>query len=63
VHEAQEMLGEEVAVYLDGGPAEDSVPSTIIDVSGEVVRVLRLGAIPLDLLREVAPEVQAPGRA
>jgi len=59
VHEARDMLGEDVAVYLDGGPTEDSQPSTIIDVSGDVPRVLRHGAIPLEQLREVAPELEA----
>jgi tRNA threonylcarbamoyl adenosine modification protein (Sua5/YciO/YrdC/YwlC family) len=55
--DALKMLGDVVAVYLDGGPTEDSQPSTIVDVTGDEPRVLRQGAIPLDLLREVAPEV------
>jgi tRNA threonylcarbamoyl adenosine modification protein (Sua5/YciO/YrdC/YwlC family) len=58
--QAQEQLGSEVSVYLDGGPCADPVPSTIVDVTGEVPRVLRLGAISLDQLREVVGEVTAP---
>jgi L-threonylcarbamoyladenylate synthase len=61
VQSAQQQLGHLVAVYLDGGPSGDPVPSTIIDVTGDVPRVLRLGAVSLDELREVVPEVAAPG--
>lgn len=55
--EAQEQLGDEVAVYLDGGPAQTGVASTIVDVTGEVPRVLRAGAIDLDRLRAVVPGI------
>ena len=60
--EAQEQLGYPVAVYLDGGPTGDPVPSTIVDVTGEVPRVLRLGAVSLEELRTVVPEVEGPER-
>ena len=55
IDEAIEQLGDAVAIYLDGGRAADNVPSTIVDVTGEVPRVLRAGAVPLELLREVEP--------
>lgn len=42
---AQEMLGDSVAVYLDGGPSTGSEPSTIIDCTGPSPRMLREGAI------------------
>jgi tRNA threonylcarbamoyl adenosine modification protein (Sua5/YciO/YrdC/YwlC family) len=58
--EAVEQLGESVALYLDGGPSGDPVASTIVDVTGVVPRVQRLGAIGLDVLREVAPDLD-PG--
>ncbi|GAA1893179.1 L-threonylcarbamoyladenylate synthase [Lapillicoccus jejuensis] len=45
VAEAQEMLGDAVAVYLDGGPAKVGEASTILDCTGEEVRTLREGAI------------------
>jgi L-threonylcarbamoyladenylate synthase len=60
--EAYEQLGYQVAVYLDGGPSGDAVQSTIVDLSAEVPRVLRPGAISLDRLREVVPNVVAPSR-
>ena len=58
--EARRMLAEAVAVYLDGGRAPGGKASTIIDfTSDERGRVLRQGAIDLEELREVVPELQA----
>jgi L-threonylcarbamoyladenylate synthase len=55
--EAREQLGYAVRVYLEAGPCPDPVPSTIVDVTGEVPRVLRDGAIPLEKLRDVVPDL------
>ena len=52
---AQGMLGDAVAVYLDGGPTEAAVPSSIVDVTGKVPVLVRAGAISAMRLREVAP--------
>jgi L-threonylcarbamoyladenylate synthase len=52
--EAQQQLGEAVSVYLDGGPCADNVPSTILDLTGTIPKVLRTGAISVDRLRAVA---------
>ncbi|WP_169950306.1 L-threonylcarbamoyladenylate synthase [Microbispora sp. H11081] len=51
--EAQEQLGDSVEVYLDGGRCDDNVPSTIVDLTTAVPRVLRKGAIPIDKIRNV----------
>jgi L-threonylcarbamoyladenylate synthase len=51
---AQEQLGEAVSVYLDGGPCDADVPSTIVDLTGAVPRLLRAGAVSVGRLREVA---------
>ncbi|WP_369200217.1 L-threonylcarbamoyladenylate synthase [Streptomyces sp. PU-14G] len=59
--EAQEMLGESVAVYLDGGPTQDNVPSSIVDVSGPVPLLLRAGALDADELRKVVPDLEVAG--
>ncbi|MDO5066315.1 MAG: L-threonylcarbamoyladenylate synthase [Propionibacteriaceae bacterium] len=57
---AQEMLGEAVAVYLDGGQAPGGAASTIVDFTvTDHGRVLRPGAISVEELREVVPEIQA----
>ncbi|MBW8483916.1 L-threonylcarbamoyladenylate synthase [Actinomadura parmotrematis] len=51
--EAEEMLGDSVQVYLDGGPAGHGDASTIIDLTGPIPRLLRAGAVPEDKLRAV----------
>lgn len=59
VGEARAQLGSGVAVYLDGGPTAGTVASTIVDLtrSGEPPRILRLGAVGADRLREVVPDL------
>lgn len=47
---AREMLGDRVAVYLEAGPTPASVPSTILDVTGPVGRILRAGAVTREQL-------------
>jgi tRNA threonylcarbamoyl adenosine modification protein (Sua5/YciO/YrdC/YwlC family) len=55
--QARDQLGEAVSVYLDGGPAAAQLASTIVDVTAEVPRVVRAGAIGLDEIRAVVPDV------
>lgn len=45
VNEAREQLGDQVQVYLDGGPAEQRAASTIVDLTGPSPRILREGPI------------------
>jgi tRNA threonylcarbamoyl adenosine modification protein (Sua5/YciO/YrdC/YwlC family) len=45
VSAAQSQLGDSVAVYLDGGPAGEAVPSSIVDLTGDTPRMLREGAV------------------
>jgi L-threonylcarbamoyladenylate synthase len=58
--DAEAQLGEAVAVYLDGGPCQANVPSTIVDLTSPVPRLLRLGAISIGRLREVVPLIVDP---
>ena len=55
--EAQEMLGDDVDIYVDGGVRESGMSSTIIDLSGDVPRILRRGPITAEELREIVPEL------
>ncbi|GAA2318399.1 L-threonylcarbamoyladenylate synthase [Streptomyces kunmingensis] len=55
---AQEMLGDSVSVYLDGGPTPGIVPSSIVDVTGKVPVLLRAGALTADELRKVVPDLE-----
>ncbi|MFF3860034.1 L-threonylcarbamoyladenylate synthase [Streptomyces sp. NPDC002209] len=57
---AQGMLGDSVAVYLDGGPTEAAVASSIVDVTGPVPVLKRAGAISAETLRKVVPDLQVP---
>jgi tRNA threonylcarbamoyl adenosine modification protein (Sua5/YciO/YrdC/YwlC family) len=56
--EAVAQLGDAVRVYLDGGPSGDPVPSSIVDLTGPVPLLLRAGAVDLDTLRTVVPDLQ-----
>ncbi|GAA1709529.1 hypothetical protein GCM10009809_02280 [Isoptericola hypogeus] len=53
--DARDQLGDAVSTYLDGGTAPGGVASTIVDATGERLRVVRTGAISLEQLRAVAP--------
>ena len=58
---AREQLAESVEVYLEDGPrpAEGTggVPSTIVDTTSGVLRVVRSGAVSIEALRGVVPSV------
>jgi tRNA A37 threonylcarbamoyladenosine synthetase subunit TsaC/SUA5/YrdC len=53
--EAQDQLGEAVAVYVDDGPLPSAALSTIMDLTAPVPRLLRRGALSAERLREVVP--------
>lgn len=48
--EAAEQLGKEVDMILDGGSAPLGVPSTVVDLSQEKLKILREGSISLEEL-------------
>lgn len=58
--DAEAQLGSAVSVYLDGGPCSDKVPSTILDLTGTVPRMLRAGVVNIDQLRKVVPVIDLP---
>ncbi|WP_376776347.1 L-threonylcarbamoyladenylate synthase [Allocatelliglobosispora scoriae] len=58
--QAREQLGYKVSVYLEAGPCPDPVPSTIIDMTQEIPIILREGAITIDQIRTVIPNVLPP---
>ncbi|BFM24080.1 L-threonylcarbamoyladenylate synthase [Microbacterium testaceum] len=66
IDSARDMLRDSVAAYLDAGPSETGVASTIIDATTLVggaepqVRVLREGAISRDRLRAVLGDLLEP---
>jgi L-threonylcarbamoyladenylate synthase len=54
---AEEQLAEAVAVYLDAGPVTGTVPSTIVDLTGDAPRVVRPGPVSAERLRALLPEL------
>ena len=55
-----EDLSDAVSVILDGGPTEVGVESTVIDVTGKDVFLLRAGGLPVEKIMEVTGHVQLP---
>lgn len=51
---ALDQLGDSVAVYLDAGTAPGGIASTIVDATGDGLRLVRAGAVDLARLRAVA---------
>lgn len=43
-----EQLGEAVDLILDGGPAHGGPPSTVVDCTGALPIIVRVGAMPVD---------------
>jgi L-threonylcarbamoyladenylate synthase len=56
--QAEEYLGARVDVVVDGGPARGGVPSTVVDCTGDRLVVLRVGAIPAELIQQVWEAVE-----
>ena len=55
-----EQLGDAIDLILDGGPAHGGPPSTVVDCSADLPRILRVGAIDY---RRVAAILDAAGVA
>ncbi|MGH2367981.1 MAG: L-threonylcarbamoyladenylate synthase, partial [Chloroflexota bacterium] len=51
-----EDLGGKVALILDGGPAPIGIESTVIQITGDEVRLLRPGAVPAEAVDAVLAE-------
>jgi len=59
VEEIAEHLGGHVDVFFDTGPSSGGPASTIVDLSGTGVRVLREGAVPASEVQRVIGELLA----
>lgn len=60
IDEAERMLGQKVAVYLDGGPSQTGLPSTILDATSSTPRILRAGGVSLDELHAYNNTIEPP---
>ncbi len=52
--EAEEQLGSQVDLILDGGKSQVARPSTVVDISTREMKLLRAGVIPYDKIRKAA---------
>lgn len=57
VEAAQAQFADDVVVYLDAGPTEETEPSTVVDVTDEIPVVWRTGAFHADALRRWVPDL------
>jgi L-threonylcarbamoyladenylate synthase len=55
------QLGDRVDLILDGGVARGGIPSTVVDCSGELPRVLRIGSIAVEEIASAFREAGIPG--
>jgi tRNA threonylcarbamoyl adenosine modification protein (Sua5/YciO/YrdC/YwlC family) len=57
IDEAQDYFGKKVGVYLDGGAAKSSKPSTILDLTDDgFVKVVRIGVLTVAQIKKVVGE-------
>lgn len=56
-HVYQDLAGK-IDAILDGGPVDIGLESTIVDLTEDVVTILRPGYINMDMLKEVVGQVQ-----
>ena len=58
---ARDQLGDSVHVYLDGGDSPLGEPSTIVDATGPLLRIVRAGGVSRERIAEIAgPDALAP---
>jgi tRNA threonylcarbamoyl adenosine modification protein (Sua5/YciO/YrdC/YwlC family) len=59
IEEAERLLGDSIAVYLDGGPCEGD-PSTILSLVGDEPELLREGPIGVNKLGDLLAQISSP---
>lgn len=55
-------LNGRIELILNGGPCSGGIESTVVDATGETVRLLRPGLIAVPMLEEVCGSVDSPSR-
>ncbi|HUI10465.1 MAG TPA: L-threonylcarbamoyladenylate synthase [Bacteroidota bacterium] len=55
VAEIEKAVGPSVDLFVDGGPLEGTLPSTVVDATGPVPRLVREGVISRDRIERIVP--------
>jgi L-threonylcarbamoyladenylate synthase len=55
--EVQAQIGDKIDMVIDGGKCPGGIESTVIDLSGEKPIVRRQGAISIEKLRKILPDI------
>lgn len=58
--EIRDQLGEVIDLIVDGGPAHGGPASTVVDCTGSLPRVLRVGEVPLERVAEILDAAGLP---
>jgi L-threonylcarbamoyladenylate synthase len=51
------QLAGRLPLVIDGGECPGGTPSTVLDLTSSPPRIVRAGAIPVEALRELLPEL------
>ncbi|MBN1644006.1 MAG: threonylcarbamoyl-AMP synthase [Dehalococcoidales bacterium] len=57
--EVKKQIGDKIDMLIDGGKCPGGIESTIVDLSGERPTIRRQGAITLEKLRKILPDITA----
>jgi Sua5/YciO/YrdC/YwlC family protein len=55
--EVRKQIGDKIDMVIDGGKCPGGIESTVIDLSGEKPIIRRQGAIPIEKLRKILPDI------
>ena len=58
--EVQAQIGDKIDMVIDGGRCPGGIESTVIDLSGEKPVIRRQGAISIEKLRKILPDIIMP---
>jgi tRNA threonylcarbamoyl adenosine modification protein (Sua5/YciO/YrdC/YwlC family) len=58
--EIRDQLGDVIDLILDGGPAHGGPASTVVDCTGPVPTILRIGEVPLGRVTEILNAAGVP---
>lgn len=58
VEQALAYLGDSAAIYIDGGQSPGNRPSTVVNCTGDLPRILRDGAVPREQIIEAIGDLE-----